>query len=318
LVDARSFVEAHRHFLLLGHADPDADCLGAQIVLRSWLLRLGKTAVCLSDGPFERPEIRAFADQFARELDPAAARPDAVILVDCSSIERTGTVGRFAAGLPALVVDHHASGDPFGDVRVVDKDSASSTLLVLRLIESFGMRPTPDEAQVLLLGFCTDTGFFRHLDSRAVPAMTEVGRLLEYGASPQRAFREIYGGRELGQTRLFGRLLDRAESHGGGRVLLTWVTVQDTRETGGSSRGLNDLYQYLQMVQGCEVVVLIKEDSSAETSVSLRSSGDYDVGRVAKSLGGGGHRGAAGYTVKAPVDQVRRRILERLLPEIGG
>ncbi len=316
MTDPRLFIEAHRHFLLLGHADPDADCLGAQLVLRSWLRRTGRSAVCLSDGPFERPEIRELAREFLQAL-PGGETPEATaaILVDCSSLERAGGVGRLADKMPTLVIDHHASGEQFGDVRMVDPQAASTTVLVLRLIESFGMRPTRDEAQQLLLGFCTDTGFFRHLDDRGAAALREAARLLDHGASPQRSFDDIYGGRSLAQTRLFGRLLDRTESHAGGRILLTWVTQADVRETGGSARGLNEVYQYLQMVGGCEVVVLIKEDSPTERSVSLRSSDDYDVGAVAKSMGGGGHRPAAGYTTGESVAEARARILARLLPD---
>ncbi len=316
MTDARGFIEAHRHFLLLGHADPDADCLGAQLVLRAWLQRTGRSAVCLSDGPFERPEIRELAPEFARTLDEATLPEDtAAILVDCSSLERAGSVGRLAQRKPTLVIDHHASGELFGDARFVDTAAASSTLLVLRLIESFGMRPTRDEAQLLLLGFCTDTGFFRHLDAGGAAALREVAGLVDDGASPQRAFHDIYGGRSLEQTRLFGRLLDRTESHAAGRILLTWVTQDDARETGGTARGLNEVYQYLQMVRGCEVVVLIKEDSPGECSVSLRASNEYDVGAVAKSMGGGGHRPAAGYTARDTVAETRRRALERLLPD---
>jgi len=312
VTDPRSFIEAHRHYLLLGHADPDADCLGSQLVLRSWLGRMGKSAVCLSEGPFERPEIRGFASDFSQAVDAASLTGAGAVLVDCSSLERVGSVGRFAQGLQTLVIDHHASGEPFGDSRLVDPQAASSTLLVLRLIESFEMLPTPEEAHLLLLGFCTDTGFFRHLDQRGADALREVARLLDHGASPQRSFRDIYGGRSIGQTRLLGRLLDRTESHAGGRILLTWVTLADVRETGGTSRGLNELYQYLQMIGGSEVVVLIKEDSATECSVSLRSTGGHDVGSVAKSFGGGGHRSAAGYTASSSVAEARRLILERL------
>jgi phosphoesterase RecJ-like protein len=318
VTDPRSFIEAHLHFILLGHADPDADSLGSQLVLRSWLGRLGRSAVCLSEGPFERPEIRSFAPEFAQSVDDASRAGAAAILVDCSSLDRAGAPGRLVQGLPILVIDHHASAEPFGDARLVDKTAASSSLLVLRLIESFGMRPTPEEAQLLLLGFCTDTGFFRHVDERGATALREVARLVEHGASPMRSYREMFGGRSLGQTRLLGRLLDRTESHADGRVLLSWVSLADVAETGGTSRGLNELYQYLQMIRGCEVVVLIKEDAPMECSVSLRSSDGYDVSLVAKSFGGGGHKPAAGYTARSTVADARRAILERVLRDFSS
>lgn len=37
---------------------------------------------------------------------------------------------------------------------------------------------------------------------------------------------------------------------------------------------------------------------------SLRSRGKFDVSEVAKIFGGGGHKGAAGFTVDAPVHRI--------------
>jgi len=44
----------------------------------------------------------------------------------------------------------------------------------------------------------------------------------------------------------------------------------------------------------------------------LRSKGAVDVGAVAASLGGGGHRAAAGCFVSGSLDDVRAKLLERL------
>ncbi len=43
---------------------------------------------------------------------------------------------------------------------------------------------------------------------------------------------------------------------------------------------------------------------------SMRSKGEIDVGQVAKRFGGGGHKNAAGCTVKGPLPGVRVRVLE--------
>ncbi len=44
--------------------------------------------------------------------------------------------------------------------------------------------------------------------------------------------------------------------------------------------------------------------------VSLRSKGNIDVARIAKSLGGGGHRAAAGIKSRLPLAQLRGEIIE--------
>jgi bifunctional oligoribonuclease and PAP phosphatase NrnA len=50
--------------------------------------------------------------------------------------------------------------------------------------------------------------------------------------------------------------------------------------------------------------------------VSMRSKYDVDVRRVANDFGGGGHKNAAGFTVKGSLENVRRRILDRLIEAV--
>lgn len=48
------------------------------------------------------------------------------------------------------------------------------------------------------------------------------------------------------------------------------------------------------------------EVSAGRWQYSLRSRGDFDVSEIAKQFGGGGHKGAAGFTVDAPVHTATR------------
>jgi phosphoesterase RecJ-like protein len=310
------FLAAYRSLILLGHVEPDADCVASQLALASFLQRQGKEVICLSAGPFERPEVASYSGRFTTRL-PDSMDPDAAVILDCSSPSRTGRVGRFIGDLPACVVDHHASGEPFGRVRLVEPAVPATTLLVLRIIEQSGEKPTSEEARLLFLGFCTDTGFFRHLDKDASSAMGDAARLVDYGASPRDTYQAINGGQSLNRFRLLGRLLERTESHLGGRVLLTWLGTEDHDLVDGTSRGSADLYQNLQMVAGSQVIVFIRQEDRENCSVGLRSLGDYDVGKLAKELGGGGHLPAAGFSTPGSVAEVRKDILARLIRDLA-
>jgi phosphoesterase RecJ-like protein len=317
LARALRFLEDHSAFLVVGHTEPDGDCVAAQLTLVRWLHRRGKRAAALSEGPFDRPEIASFAGEFVQRPGETMPAADAVVVIDCSALERTGVVSEFATGLPSLVVDHHASGSSFGDVRLVDPESPATTLLVFDIISAAGDRLAAEDADLLLLGFCTDTGFFRHLDPGSAPALRKVAGLLESGASPRRVYRAINSGRSLGQARLLGRMLDRVESHLDGRVLVTWQTLEDQHAAGAAARGSAELYTLLQMVAGSEIVVMVKEEAEDRCSVGLRSSGAFDVGRLAQSLGGGGHKPAAGYVAEGTIEHVTSCLLVRISNEIA-
>jgi phosphoesterase RecJ-like protein len=310
---AKDFLERFQRFVIMGHHEPDGDCVGSQLVLSSWLKRKKKKAVVVSAGPFDRPEVTPYRARFRTSVGRVAKSNDtARILVDCSEPERTRIRDEVLESLPCLVIDHHASAGQYGQVNIIDPSFPSTTLLILDLMEALGDAPTRREAELLLFGFCTDTGFFRHLSEEGSPYLVNAARLMEYGASLRKVYQSIYSGRELAQFKLLAKLLERAESYADGKVLVTWQNLDDGRGQGISLRGSDDLYRHLQSVKHNEVVVFIKQENDCECDVGLRSNGKVDVAKLAQSFGGGGHTLASGYTVRGSIDQVKRGILEKL------
>ena len=67
-----------------------------------------------------------------------------------------------------------------------------------------------------------------------------------------------------------------------------------------------------------EAVVFFKQIEGDQYRVSMRSKGDIDVGGVAKSFGGGGHKNAAGCTVDGAIDALQKLFLEKIEAAIDG
>ena len=257
-----AFLESHDRFLVFGHVEPDGDCVASQLALDSFLKRRGKQVSVFSEGPFDRPEIKPYENGFRTRIEASdlEGSPVAVIL-DCSTPDRIGAMGRGIEGLPVLVIDHHASGEVFGNVRWVIPQAPSVTFLIQRLIEEYPDKPTAEEAQLLLFGLARDTGFFRHLVENSGFVFQAVARLVDGGASPRNTYRMIHSG---------------------------W-----------------------------EVVAFIQEEEQGRCSVGLRSNGRWDVGTLARSLGGGGHTLAAGYSGQGSIAGTRERLLQALIPLLG-
>jgi phosphoesterase RecJ-like protein len=216
------------------------------------------------------------------------------------------------AGLPCLVIDHHSSGSSFGDARLVDASAPAATMLILQLLEDTGIRPDPETARLLLFGLCTDTGFFRHLSQNSVDTFRAVSRLAECGTSTAEVYMMVYGRRELSSRKLLAEMLARTESHWGDRLLLTWQTMADRQRLSVRQRGDDDLYRLLQTIMGNVVVALIKEEAEGVFSVGLRSTAALDVGVIAASFGGGGHRQASGFDINGTLDSVKRTVIDAL------
>ncbi len=310
------FIRSRRRFLILGHKEPDGDCIASQIAFCRLLESLGKECRLFSAGPFDRPEIAAFGGYFSPDPSKTDLQGDpAVVILDCSTPDRTGSPGRMVEGLPTLVIDHHAAGEAFGDVRFIVPASPATTLLVLAVSDALGAPLPVEQARLILFGVCTDTGFFRHLGPGTAETFHAIARLVEAGTSTSEIFKMVYGKRDLRSRKLLAVMLGRTESLLEGRLLLTWQTLEDRRESEGVFlRGEDELYRLLQTVKDNEVVILIKEEAEGRYSIGLRSNHAVDVGAVAASFGGGGHRQAAGCDMTGTLESIRQKIIDALSP----
>ena len=308
-------------FVLLGHEEPDGDCLGSQMALASFLGRRGGNKgegaeTCLvSPGPFMRNEITYMAQYFSLH-SPDGFRDDSTLAVvlDCSTIDRISYLADELGEAKVAVIDHHASGRSFGELRYIDSDAPSVTYMIQKIIEAMGETPDTREAELLLFGLATDTGYFRHLETRSAPVFSSAARLVEAGANPKRIHGSMYGGRKIEARRLLGRLLSRAETYFDGRLIVTHETLEEKRSYGEENRDSDTLYQHLQGVENCEVVILVREEQPGECSVGLRSNNHIDVGKIAHSFGGGGHAKAAGFSREGSIGQT----IDAVVSELSG
>jgi phosphoesterase RecJ-like protein len=315
--EAVPFIGRYSAFSVLGHREPDGDCIASQLGMAALLRALGKTVSLHSAGPFDRPEIASFAARFSTTMSAEAAPGRAVIILDCSTPDRTGPLGQSIGSLPCLVIDHHSSGENFGTARFVEPSAPSTTMLVHQLFEDMGVTPDGETGRLLLFGLCTDTGFFRHLGTNGADTFRAVARLVEGGTSTAEAYMMVYGRRELASRKLLAEALLRVESHWGDRLLLTWQTVADRTRLAVTQRGEDEIYRLLQTVSGNVVVALIKEEREGAFSVGLRSNSSLDVGAIAASFGGGGHRQASGFDIAGTLDSVKMTVIDAFVPHLS-
>ena len=306
------FIDAGRKFIILGHKEPDGDCIGSQLVLASVLRRLGKETVLCSAGPFKRTEVKPYEGRFVKAI---GERADArVILVDCGSLDRAGDMEPLVAGLPLAVIDHHETGDHGqgmpGTPIYLDTDAPAVTFMILAFIEALGLVPTQEEADYLLFGLCTDTGFFRHVDAGGADTFAYASRLVRAGANPKAVFARMHGGKSLGSRILMGLVLSRTESYYNGKLLLSTELYEETQRFGAEGRDSDALYQVLQAVEGVEAMVIIRQESPERCTIGLRSRDRVNVAEIAAQFGGGGHKNAAGVSLDGTIEAIKPRLID--------
>ncbi|MCL2802055.1 MAG: bifunctional oligoribonuclease/PAP phosphatase NrnA [Treponema sp.] len=325
--DLVEFIKTGSSFIIAGHKEPDGDCVGSQLALRSALLRLGKeTAVC-SAGPYKRTELYDFVKQFCEipeNFDSLFKQKDdiRVIIVDCSGRERTGELHDLLKKYPYAIIDHHAAvTHPPSTAEApvyIEATSPSCTLLIFKLIKALGMELTQEEAELLLFGLCTDTGFFRHMTEKNSYAFNAAAEMIHYGASPKKIFNIINGGKSLNSRKLIGNILARTESYYDGRLLVSCEKLEEYSIFGFESRDSDSLNQMMLSIKGVEATIIIRQESADNCTVSLRSTDKINVAEIAASFNGGGHKNAAGLSIKGDISSVKQILLKSFSNYLGN
>jgi len=308
------YIKTGSKFIIVGHKEPDGDCVGSQLALRSALLRMGKEATVCSAGPFKRSELAGYAGQFTEIPNENENSNLKIIVVDCSGMERTGNLYELIKTFPYAVIDHHAAvthplSTPQQPV-YVDADSPSCTLMIENLISALGLELTKEEADFLFFGLCTDTGFFRHLTEKNAGVFYSAARMVERGASPKEIYKIMNGGKSLNSRILMGNILSRTESFFNGKLLISYETLKEFKKYGFEGRDSDNLNKMLLSIKGVEAVVITRQECADNCTVSLRSTDKIDVSKIAASFGGGGHKNASGFTMKGKISNINKIVLK--------
>lgn len=309
----------HRQVTVLCHVRPDADALGSATALARALRAAGVTVHLSFDPGYVPDGLRPIpGTELVVPLTQVPAHDGLVVVLDCASPDRVGDWERLAGSASeVLVVDHHRSNPGFGSHLLLDPDAASTASLVLDVLDTGGYAVDPQIATSLYAGLVTDTGSFRWGGDGAHHT---AGRLLAAGADVTGMTYSLLDAHSFGWLSLLGELLKAArldEDAAGGRGVV-WLAVPHPVIEGADEQDVESLVSHLRGVREAGVVVLLKEYSPGEWSISLRSRdggpgvGLVDVSEVAAALGGGGHSAAAGCTVRGDLDTVTARVRELL------
>ena len=305
-------IKSAKKILINCHRSPDCDSIGSALAMSEAALSLGKE--CLVVCPSEVEEIFYFMKGAEKiktinfsEFDFKAY--DLFILLDSSSEEQiTDVKGMKLPGIPRLIVDHHVTNIIEGDVVLVDADSPATAQIVFNIFSDWKQEITPTMATALLAGLATDTVFFKYA-SRPESAYRTAAELIARGADQSKFVQAIYNNHHIDAIRLLGKMLDRINFDVENKFV--WVAVPYALfEEYGKHDEAKEIASnlFIQSIQGAEFGFIAFEKTPGRLSVSFRSKGKIDVAALAKQLGGGGHKNAAGLTIEGEFEDLIEKI----------
>jgi phosphoesterase RecJ-like protein len=175
-----------------------------------------------------------------------------------------------------------------------------------------------DTALLLYVGIMTDTGSFRYSNTTAVTHRI-VSRLLKYKFEIPKIYKYIYENIPFNDMLLLSRILPKIKQKFQGK--LVWCQIEKTilRNQERTTFDLSEhVLSFERAIADAEVAVLFKENlkTAGEIRVNFRSHGTVDVNDIARTFGGGGHRTASGCTIKATLEEAKKKVFKRIEREL--
>jgi phosphoesterase RecJ-like protein len=302
-------IEQKHRFAITSHVRPDGDSLGSSLGLY-WLLRaLDKDVeVIMRDSAPHAYRQLPGADLI--RVTPAVDREyDGVFVIECSDIDRPGLLNlekQFVVN-----IDHHTSTVLFGTINWIDSTASAVGEMIYNLCKATGVRVTVEIAECVYTALLTDTGSF-HYSNTSERTFKIASELVRTGVRPAKTAEAIYGNYQWPKIELLGQVLSTARRDESGRIAWMRQTLEMQQRTSACEEDTDGFVNLPLTVGDVYAVALFKECSPGVYRTSLRSKGEVNVAKVAEHFGGGGHRNAAGCTLRGTWDEIENQILPLL------
>jgi phosphoesterase RecJ-like protein len=294
----KSRIQAADKILITTHEFPDADGIGSEISLCLALRQLGKESYCVNEEPLLERYQYLDPDKTVSGLNNFQAnhphfKPNLIIVVDTNTKARIGQ--HLAASLneatPILFIDHHPCRGRDLSTHCIDVAAAATGQLVGEMIEYLGVPFTKKMALPIYTAIIIDTSSFRY---PTVSAATHhlIAKLMATGINPPEAYNGIYGTKKIIHMHLLSKILNSAATNKSETIAWMLLKKDDIDQFKSDVEDTHAFINHLLVLNNIKVAIMFRDDGD-QVKMSLRSSGDIDVGLVAQALGGGGHNHSA-------------------------
>ncbi len=309
-----NIINSAKNILIISHINPDGDTLGSMCGVYSVIkdnfkkkcdmLALSKIPAVYEFMPFIS-EIKHIEDiDLSREYD-------LVINVDVAALDRICDAKiLFEKAKNSINFDHHKTNNNYGKINFVNPDLSSTGENLYYIFKNIGFRISLETAICLYTAILTDTGSFRY-DNTKPSTFLAAAELTEKGVNPAEIYRNVY--ESDGKTLIMfqAHCINKAEFLDNDKIAFTRVYQKDMEKFGANEECMEGLTEKLRTIVTTRIAFVAKEMKSGATKISMRSK-KADAAEICAKFGGGGHKYAAGCTIKAPVDTAVKKVLEEI------
>ena len=307
------YINSFNKFLIIGHIDPDGDCISSVLALTYGLRRMKKKAIPAIDSKcpavFERFQP---VSQIVFSQEVNSEDFEAVITVDSSSPDRMGRFQELIGKKPNFVIDHHITNEEWGDYNWLDFEASSAAEMVYKFLRDLNIEYDPILSTINLLGIQTDTGFFKYTNT-GWQVMEIAGELIKKGANAPFNASMVLENNRVEEFYLLSKMANNIKLELNGKLIYSYITLEMMEKTGCTYEDSTGLIGELRSIKDVETAILFTEMEREEIKVSFRSKRWFDVAKIAIDYGGGGHQRASGCTIykimEVTIDEVVKKTM---------
>lgn len=291
---------------LLCHRRPDGDTVGSAFALYYALQMLGKEVRVLCADPLPEMYRYLYPDYTpSRVLEWPV---EYVVAVDVATADLLGGLEEKYGQMVDLCIDHHPSNTDYAALTCLWAGAAACAEPAAAIIKAIGLPVAGRIAKCLYTGLATDTGGFRFSNTTAA-TMRLAAEIMESGVDTARLNTCIFESVSKAKMLAEARMMSALQFYENDRIAVMPVTLAIRAETGVTGEELEDVAGIPRKIEGVLLGITIKEHEE-ECHISLRSKEPVNADQIAAAFDGGGHRFAAGCTIRASVEEAARLLVE--------
>ena len=307
--EIRQAISNSQRIAVSGHTSPDADAIGSSCALALAIQQMGKDVFVFLEKYPDKFKIIPGGELVVYE-DYNDVNVDLFIALDCGDKERLGQAAVLFDKVPNICIDHHISNTYFAHLNYVDSKASSTAEIIYQLLDGYWPLDS-NIASALYTGILFDTGCFKH-DSTTPRTMEIVAKLMTYHVPFTKIQEKLFYTHTFAEVRMMGKVLERANLVFDNKVAYSYITLEEVRSYGGTTKELDHIVSELKTIKGTDIAVFFYEKEPNVIKTSLRADNDSDVCQIALAFGGGGHIKAAGCTILDTMENAIAQVLKEI------
>ena len=321
ILKIKKIIENSNNILITSHENPDCDALGSTLALGIGLESMGKNVDLYNNNL--TPEHLKFLPQWDKvnsDIDSLKTTYESIFLLDSADDLRPGLdFHQYMKKVECkniIVIDHHKTNTDDSELVWVDVESASTGVMVYKLLKSMNVEITKDISTLIYSTIVGDTGSFRYSNTNS-ESFKIASELVDYGAEPEFISQAIYENEPINKINLIARALNTLEFDETKKIASVYIDYDMFSETDTSREHTEGIINIPRKINGVSVAVLLRQENNnsekmPKWKISLRSKFDVDVSAIAKKFGGGGHVKASGLTMEGDLKTVKNTIINSI------